>query len=55
MKDVDRTLQFACPICGAQPMIQCEMLSGSLRILSHRKRRDATIEYSIELRDAAQV
>jgi hypothetical protein len=36
----DKSLNFACPICGAQPQEKCELNSGTPRFESHRERRD---------------
>jgi hypothetical protein len=36
----DLSLNFSCPICGAEPSEKCELNSGTARFESHRERRD---------------
>jgi hypothetical protein len=36
----DLSLNFSCPICGAEPSEKCELNSGAARFESHRERRD---------------
>jgi hypothetical protein len=48
----DKSLNFACPICGAQPQEKCELNSGTPRFESHRERRDTAKAES--LRDKAR-
>jgi hypothetical protein len=35
---IDASLDFVCPICGANPQERCEMLSGTPRFESHVER-----------------
>jgi hypothetical protein len=35
---IDVSLDFVCPICGANPQERCEMLSGTPRFESHVER-----------------
>jgi hypothetical protein len=36
----DKSLNFVCPICRAQPQEKCELNSGTPRFESHRERQD---------------
>jgi hypothetical protein len=38
MPNGDYSLNFACPICGADPQETCRLLSGTLRNNSHIER-----------------
>jgi len=40
MAEIDISLNFTCPICGAAPQEKCELNSGAPRFESHIERRE---------------
>ena len=45
MPPADLSLDFVCPICGAEPQEKCEMNSGTPRFSSHVERWDIANDY----------
>ena len=45
MAEVDISLNFDCPTCGAAPMEKCELNTGAARFASHVERWDIAKEY----------
>jgi hypothetical protein len=40
MSEIDLSLHYSCPVCGAAPLEQCELNSGTPRFESHIDRRE---------------
>jgi hypothetical protein len=48
MAKIVSSLNFACPICGADPQGKCELISGAPRFESHVERWDIAKDHFLE-------